>query len=343
MTASRFAPLTAVLTLAFAAIVGGWVNTAGRASAQQSRGQLQSTINTGQAHERTLSSAIARIDRLEHQTERSVSILQGRLNSAQSQLNQAETREQRTLAELNYQRRRAVLLAVRLANVRNRLAAVLRDQYENPPPDLVTVVFEARGFSQLLDTVDFMRRIQRADRDIVRLVRNARADARHERGVLDTLEQRQRAAAVVLRMQRNALAQIGAGLAERQKTLVQARAARQDALSAARASRIRAQTILTRLIAAQEKARVSNVGPGGPWAIPWAVVQCESGGQNTGLNWATASGYYQIIDSTWKGLGGSTQHAYQASKAEQDRLAAKLWNNGAGASNWVCAYIVGIV
>ena len=69
-------------------------------------------------------------------------------------------------------------------------------------------------------------------------------------------------------------------------------------------------------------------------------MQCESGGQNLPPNSATASGYYQMLDSTWKGLGGSTPHAYQASKAEQDRLAAQLWAGGAGAHNWVCAGLV---
>jgi hypothetical protein len=48
-----------------------------------------------------------------------------------------------------------------------------------------------------------------------------------------------------------------------------------------------------------------------------------------------------MLDSTWHGLGGSTPHAYQASKAEQDRLAARLWAGGAGAHNWVCASLVG--
>jgi len=85
------------------------------------------------------------------------------------------------------------------------------------------------------------------------------------------------------------------------------------------------------------------VGPGGPWAIPWAIVQCESGGQNHPPNWAGASGYYQFIPATWRGLGGSTPHAYQAGKAEQDRLAARLWAGGAGARNWDCAAIVGII
>ncbi len=44
--------------------------------------------------------------------------------------------------------------------------------------------------------------------------------------------------------------------------------------------------------------------------------------------------------ATWRGLGGSTPQAYLASKAEQDRLAARLWAGGAGRDNWVCASLV---
>ena len=81
-------------------------------------------------------------------------------------------------------------------------------------------------------------------------------------------------------------------------------------------------------------------GPGGPWAIPWAIVQCESGGQNLPPNFASASGYYQILASTWKLFGGAGPAAWKASKAEQDRVAAKIWNGGAGAHNWVCYSLV---
>ena len=118
---------------------------------------------------------------------------------------------------------------------------------------------------------------------------------------------------------------------------------RSTAKQATRTSRLSAQKTLKKLLAARAKAAVDKAGPGGPWSIPWAVVQCESGGQNLPPNSAGASGYYQMMPATWKGLGGSTSAAYKASKAEQDRLAAKLWNNGAGASNWVCAALVGVI
>ena len=57
---------------------------------------------------------------------------------------------------------------------------------------------------------------------------------------------------------------------------------------------------------------------------------------------AGASGYYQIIPSTWKLFGGAGPAAYLTSKSEQDAVASRIWNGGAGASNWVCAGIVGI-
>jgi septal ring factor EnvC (AmiA/AmiB activator) len=78
------------------------------------------------------------------------------------------------------------------------------------------------------------------------------------------------------------------------------------------------------------------------WAIPYAIVLCESGGQNLPPNGSGASGYYQIEAATWKGAGGSGPAAYLAPKSEQDAVAAKLWNGGKGASNWTCAGIVGI-
>jgi hypothetical protein len=84
------------------------------------------------------------------------------------------------------------------------------------------------------------------------------------------------------------------------------------------------------------------LGPSGGWAIPYAIVLCESGGQNLPPNSAGASGYYQIMPATWKLFGGSGPAAYLAPKSEQDAVASRIWNGGAGASNWVCAGIVGI-
>jgi len=305
-------------------------------------GALRNRIHSGRAHERALSGAAAHLARLERATSREVALLSQRVAAAQAALDTAVARQQATSVRLDAARARVARLRIRLGQVRARLAQVLLSRYENGAPDLVTVVLDSDGFPQLLETVDFIRRVQHADARLLDEVRAARVDAARERRWLTVLERRQRLIAIAVRRRHDALVGIEAGLRARQAALAQAHAARLAALHRTRAGRRRAERELNRLLAARRRAAMSS-GPGGPWAIPWPVVQCESGGQNLPPNSATASGYYQITDDTWRGLGGSTKHAYQASKAEQDRLAARLWNNGAGASNWVCAVLVGIV
>jgi septal ring factor EnvC (AmiA/AmiB activator) len=305
-------------------------------------GKLRGRIQSGRAQERALAGAAAHLARLERATAREVAILSRRVADAQAQLDAAVARRQQTAARLDAARRRVARLRIRLGQVRAKLSGVLRSRFESGRPDLVTVVLNADGFPQLLETVEFLKRVQHADTQLLGEVRAARRDAGRERRVLTVLERRQRIVAAAVRSRRDALAGIAEGLRARRAALAQARAARVAALHRTRASRRRAERVLNRLLAARRRAAMQP-GPGGPWAIPWPIVQCESGGQNLPPNSATASGYYQITDPTWSGLGGSTRHAFQGSKAEQDRLAARLWASGAGASNWVCAALVGIV
>jgi septal ring factor EnvC (AmiA/AmiB activator) len=305
----------------------------------QSPGSLQGQIDRGRARERTLGAAVARLGRLERATRHEIAILEPRLEAAETALGRARARLADTRTRLDAVRRRVILLRARLADDRAQLATLLRARYMDARPDFLTVVLHADGFQQLLETLSFLRRVERSDTRVVDRVRTARAAAARQQRRLTALEARQRTVAADVGRRRDALAQISAGLHARRAALSQARTARLAALERTRASRQRAERILARL-EAQRAAAARAVGPGGPWAIPWPIVQCESGGQNLPPNGAGASGYYQILDSTWRGLGGSSPHAYQASKAEQDRLAARLWAGGGGASNWVCSALV---
>jgi hypothetical protein len=266
--------------------------------------------------------------------------MSARLAETQGELARWQARLAETQRELRVTRERLVRLRARLAQSRAALATMLRQRYTADKPDVVSVVLDAKGFADVLERIEFLRRVQHSDTMIVDAVRRGRNDARHDERLLAALEPRQREQTAAVASQRDALARMTAALQSRRAALAQARAARLAALSNTIASRRRAQHELSRLLAAQARAAASQ-GPGGPWSIPWPIVECESGGQNLPPNSASASGYYQMLDSTWHGLGGSTPHAYQASKAEQDRLAAKLWAGGSGAHNWVCAAIVG--
>ncbi|HVE68058.1 MAG TPA: transglycosylase family protein, partial [Solirubrobacteraceae bacterium] len=225
---------------------------------------------------------------------------------------------------------------------RRVLSRRLREMYTAGKPDLVTVVLTSRGFADLLERAEFLRRIKEQDEETIKRVRRARDASRRATIRLHRLRKRQQRITDAVRKQRDALASMGELLARRRASAERVRAARVAALKDARGSRRRLERELDRL-QGEDSASMSHYGPGGPWAIPWAIVQCESGGYNHPPNWAGASGYYQIIPSTWSGFGGRGPAAYLAPKSEQDRVAARIWRGGAGAHNWDCAYIVGML
>jgi len=333
----RVIPVVLLVVLATALTID-----AGPAPGRDRADTLRGQIDSQRGRELTLKGAIARLGRLERATASEVAILERRVAAVQADLSDAEALLADTVRRRDHERARALRLRSRLAQSRGQLSALLRQRYAGGEPDIVTIILQSDGFAQLLETVDFVKRVQQQDARILDTVRGARGDAVAEKRVLARLTAKRRDAAEVVRRRHDALTSIAAGLRSRRAALAQARAARIAALSNSRAGRARAQRALTQLL--NERSRAARaVGPGGPWAIPWAIVQCESGGQNLPPNSAGASGYYQFLVSTWTGLGGSTPQAFLASKAEQDRLAAQLWSGGAGARNWVCASLVGIL
>jgi septal ring factor EnvC (AmiA/AmiB activator) len=307
----------------------------------QSESTLRSKIERSRDRERALAGAAARLGALAQRAGHEVAIVQGRLAAVESDLASAEARLAATRERLQTGRRRLVRLRRRHFEGRELLAAQLVAAYKADPPDIVSLVLGADSFSDLIERIAFARRIRDRNAEIVARVRNARLRTRQLASVLGRLAATRREDAQAIAARRAALATMRDGLAARQATLVSAKAARTQALAGTRSGRVTAQRALSRLIAERRRAaELASAGPGGPWAIPWPIVQCESGGQNLPPNGAGASGYYQMLPETWKGLGGATPHAYLAPKAEQDRLAAVLWAGGAGAHNWVCAGMV---
>ena len=74
----------------------------------------------------------------------------------------------------------------------------------------------------------------------------------------------------------------------------------------------------------------------GQWAIPQAIVMCESGGNFNAVNPSSgAGGAYQILPSTWRLYGGCGA-PQDASPQQQSQVAAQIWADS-GSSAWECA------
>jgi len=300
---------------------------------------LSSQLQSRRATERSLSASAKGLSTLIDRLSAQVAVIERHRAAVESQLGA----DQATLAEVRTrlagERALRVRLLARLGRAMRILDAQLLAGYETDPPDVFSVVLRAHGFAAMLDQLTFLRDAKRQEHDVITATRNAKAAAVTASRRLASLATHDQAVTLVVAAQARAVTGISDLLQSRQATLETARSARLAELGTTRAQAGSLQTQLTKLKA--ELARQADQAFGS-WAIPAAIVACESGGQNLPPNSAGASGYYQFLPSTWQGEGGDTPAAYLAPKSEQDRLAAKLWAGGRGASNWDCAAIVGI-
>ena len=329
-------------------------------SADPSIGQLNSQLANQHARQQHLQSSLGGLTRLVSSLSSQISLVQSRESAVNTQL--ANDRLALTAARtaLTRERQLLALLRARLARSRLLLSRQLVSAYESDQPDLVGVVLESHGFNDLLERITYLKDAEHQQQGIITTTRldKARADAAATR--MAALEARDRQITSNAAVSARALAGMQSLLVSKQSSLKQAQAVQQASLDASKQRGQALQASISKIEAQQQAAAQAQsqssssssgtgsgsagpaLGPSGGWAIPYPIVLCESGGQNLPPNSAGASGYYQIIPSTWTGFGGTGPAAYLASKAEQDAVASRIWNGGAGASDWVCAGIVGI-
>ena len=348
--------------------------------AAASLGRLNSELAAQQARQQRLSHSIGGLSGQVSSLQRQIAIVQRREADVRAALGRDRAALDATEARLSAERARVRRLRAALAWARLLLSRQLLSTYEGGQPDLVTVVLDAGGFAQLLDKVTFLHDAESAQQRIITITRRAKALADAAASRLAALKRADAELVAGAAVQARALAGMNALLGSKEADLARALSSQEASLQASRArgagiqaeiNRIRAQQAAAAAAAAQQRQRQqaaaaaaaasssgggSNagggssspvatgpaLGPSGGWAIPYAIVLCESGGQDLPPNSAGASGYYQIMPATWKLYGGSGPAAYLAPKSEQDSVASRIWNGGAGASNWVCAGIVGI-
>ncbi|MDQ6803881.1 MAG: transglycosylase family protein [Actinomycetota bacterium] len=353
---SRFSPARVRLTAAVSvvlALLGVAAAVPLSSSASPSVGSLQSRLNQQHARAQRLATSTGQASQLIASLDGQITLVTQREAAVQSRLSAA--RNALSVAQAAVTRERALLsvLKKRLARAREALTRLLVSQYESQTQNIVTVVLQARGFADLLDRLQYMHMAQGQQQAIVHVTTVAKAAAQSAAARLAELEARDQGTANAVATEARAIAGMNALLQSKRAAVERVRAIQVSQLAASRARQSQLSHELSVVEAQQAAAAAPAGGSGSPvpyggagapggWAIPYPIVQCESGGQNLTPNSAGASGYYQIIPATWRGAGGSGPAAYLAPKSEQDRIASILWNNGAGASNWVCAGIVGI-
>ena len=240
-----------------------------------SAGDLQSQITASRSAAAGLRSAIAADSVRIRLTARGLADAQRRLAVLQSALSAREARLGAVQRSLIQARDHLVDLENRLQSATTALAANLVAAYEHGQPNLITVILQAHGFTDLLEQMSFLHRIQAQDARIVATTRAARAAVARQAGLLATLERRDRALAAQVLVQRNGVAALQAALLHEQISEVNARSRDSATLGDlnARLGRLEAKAAAQ----AAAAAATGNVNVGGIAIDTGGMVQPPAG------------------------------------------------------------------
>ena len=203
--------------------------------------------------------------------------------------------------------------------------------------------FGAGDYREFVTRSDYLRAISEADSALADRVEQERNAVHREVGTVADLRSRAIAYDERLAAARSEISSVREAAEASASQLAGIAASRQSALASLKSDISRWVTEIQAARAAEARAATQaeaeeEVGRwlGGPYAIPTYIVMCESGGNYSALNPSSgAGGAYQILPSTWELYGGQGA-PHEASKEEQDRIAAEIWADSGGGA-WVCA------
>ncbi len=328
--------LRGVRLLAVALATGTLALTAAQSGAQ-SIDALSAKIEAAKQEAQALGSQI------QSATDQLAAVQQRAIDAAEreAELNavllKGEAKERRLEAAVAESQRRLVAARRQLTRSRGALSSRLVDIYRSGMPDTATLILESDGFDDLATRAEYLRRIEEADAALVVRVRTTRDAVSKQLGEVEDAEHRAAEHNDRVTAARDEIAAVRADAEAEAAALADLRAQREAAIQTLQAKVgdwTQEVQRLERISARQAQSEVATWF--GEWAIPYAIVMCESGGDFTAVNPTSgAGGAYQILPSTWHLYGGEGL-PQDASPEEQSRIAALIWADS-GASAWECA------
>ena len=199
----------------------------------EARGKVESK----RSHERVLTGEMASYSARISTLQGDISELQARQDRAQRELDAKQAELDDIRDRLQIVRDRLTRLRARLKADRDLLANQLVALYKQDAPDMVTVVLEAHGFTDLLDRSEYIDRLSRQNNKIVTRVRDTTREVAVQEDKLTDLEAKAKAAADAILVKRNQIADAKGALVSRRDDLAAARAVRARAVARIRSQR----------------------------------------------------------------------------------------------------------
>jgi peptidoglycan hydrolase CwlO-like protein len=308
-----------------------------------SSGDLQSQIASNQSAADSLKSAIAAETSRIHATTNGLGVAQRRLSAIQGTLAMREADLIRVQNQLLAARNHLVELENRLQQSSRALASNLVATYEGSQPDVVTVILESHGFSDLLEKMSFLQRIGHQDAQIVRDTRAARKAVAAQANSLASLEARDRALTDQVLAQRNQVAALQGALLNQRIAELGSRASKAAELDHLNS---RLKSLEAQAAKAAQRVVVGgiSVNPGGmvqpPTGAPTAVGQVMAAGNAIATLPYIWGGGHGSFQANGYDCSGSVSYALAAAgllSSPLDSTGFESWGDP-GAGRWITVY-----
>lgn len=264
---------------------------------------------------------------------------QRRLGAIQADVAAQQAKLARVERALTRARDRLTRLVARQHQATDALRANLVAAYRNPRPDLVSVVMEAKGFADLLEQADFLKRIGAQQARIMDAARTSRAAVTKQANALATVQARGLRVAEELEARRDRAQAIRSALLQEQQRRLAGRAAKRGEL----------QRISSRLAALRRRLARSvrngiRTNPGGaaqaPAGAPAAVgLVVAAGNAIAGLPYLYGGGHAGFKDTAYD-CSGSISYALAAAGLVSSPMASTgfmSWGQP-GPGKWITVY-----
>jgi murein DD-endopeptidase MepM/ murein hydrolase activator NlpD len=226
------------------------------ASIQRKIDAKQKQIDAKKQKEGVLTSDITRVSRRISSLQADIDRLQQRQDTVQADLDTKKAQLTRLQTELRRERKRLARLRARLTVSRAILGRRLAELYKADRPDLITVVLNSKGFADLMEQSEFLRRINDQDTAIISSVRTAKIQSKRLTDHLAILETRQEKLTRQVLVRRNEIASVKGQIVNRRAGFDSVRDEKAGILQQTKSQRKNLQEDVAAL--QREQARVSG-------------------------------------------------------------------------------------
>ncbi len=300
---------------------------------------LSSKINAKQNRADALRASVAAESARIRASSAGLASAQRRLRAVRADADAQQAKLDRIERSLTKARDRLTRLVARQHQATDALRENLLTAYRNPQPDIVSVVIEAKGFTDLLEKADFLKRVGKQQARIMDGARTSRVEVTKQASALATMQQRGLKIAERLEARRDKAQALESALLQEQQRQMARRGAKSSELR-----EIASQLTKLRKRLARSVRNGIRTAPGGaaqaPPGAPAAVgLVIAAGNAIAGLPYLYGGGHAGFKDTAYD-CSGSVSYALAAAGLVSSPMASgpfMSWGD-AGPGKWITVY-----